>query len=105
MFISFTVNKDKGDSEEKKESVEAAKHSEDISKIPMDYNQLVLILMGAFGALLGSVAGAENGARGSFIGIVIGIFVGVSVAIFIKYICAHFYSKQPTQSTSQATES
>uniref|UniRef100_A0A8C1QLI0 Zgc:158417 n=1 Tax=Cyprinus carpio TaxID=7962 RepID=A0A8C1QLI0_CYPCA len=60
----------------------------------------VLILMGAFGALLGSVAGAENGVRGSFIGVVFGIFVGVLVALFIMYVYTHFYSKQTTQSAS-----
>ncbi|KAI2663185.1 GTPase IMAP family member 4 [Labeo rohita] len=94
------LNKDKGDSEEKKETVEAAKHPKDASKITMDFRQFVLILMGAVGALLGSVAGAESGVRGSFIGIVIGIFVGVLVASVIMYIYTNIYSKQPTQSTS-----
>uniref|UniRef100_A0A672KMF0 GTPase IMAP family member 2-like n=1 Tax=Sinocyclocheilus grahami TaxID=75366 RepID=A0A672KMF0_SINGR len=83
---------------EKKESEEAAKRSEDASKITMDFTQFVLILMGAFGALLGSVAGAESGVRGSFIGVVFGIFVGVLVAIFVMYIYTHIYSKQTTQS-------
>ncbi|XP_016119770.1 GTPase IMAP family member 2-like [Sinocyclocheilus grahami] len=92
------LNKHKGDSEEKKESEEAAKRSEDASKITMDFTQFVLILMGAFGALLGSVAGAESGVRGSFIGVVFGIFVGVLVAIFVMYIYTHIYSKQTTQS-------
>ncbi|XP_042581242.1 GTPase IMAP family member 2-like [Cyprinus carpio] len=93
------VNKHKGDSEEKK-SAETARHSDDGSKITMDFTQFVLILMGAFGALLGSVAGAENGVRGSFIGVVFGIFVGVLVALFIMYVYTHFYSKQTTQSAS-----
>lgn len=96
MFIYLTVNKHKGDSEEK----EASKHSEDASKIIMDFRQFVLILIGAFGALLGSVVGAENGVKGSFIGVVIGIFVGVLVASFIMYIYTHIYSKQTTPSAS-----
>lgn len=79
-------NKHKGDSEEKKESAEAVKHSEDGSRISMDSTLFVLILLGAVGALLGSVAGAENGVRGSFIGVVFGIFVGVLLALFIMYI-------------------
>lgn len=89
-------NKHKGDSEDKKESTEAAKHSEDGSKFSMDSTQFVLILLGAFGALLGSVAGAENGVRGSFMGLVFGIFVGVLVALFTMYIYTNFYSKQTT---------
>lgn len=93
------MNKHKGDPEEKK-SAEAARHSDDGSKITMDFTQFVLILMGAFGALLGSVAGAENGVRGSFIGVVFGIFVGVLVALFIMYVYTHFYSKQTSQSAS-----
>ncbi|KAF4111801.1 GTPase IMAP family member 6-like isoform X2 [Onychostoma macrolepis] len=87
--IPPNMKTDKGDSVEKKETIQAAKHSEDVSKISMDLQQFVLILMTAFGAILGSVAGAENGVRGSFIGVVIGIFVGVLVAIFIQYIISN----------------
>ncbi|XP_016364861.1 GTPase IMAP family member 4-like [Sinocyclocheilus rhinocerous] len=98
-------NEDKGDSE-KKESIETPKHrpSEDMPKITMDFKPFVMILMGAFGALLGAVAGAENGVSGSCSGLVFGVVVGVLLASFTVYIYTHIYSraypKQPTQSSS-----
>ncbi|XP_016114208.1 GTPase IMAP family member 4-like [Sinocyclocheilus grahami] len=98
-------NEDKGDSQ-KKESVETPKHrpSEDMPKITMDFKPFVMILMGAFGALLGAVAGAENGVSGSCSGLVFGVVVGVLHASFTVYIYTHIYSraypKQSTQSSS-----
>lgn len=106
MSFSFTVNKDKGDSGEKKETIEADKHtpSEDTPKINMDFKQFVVILMAVFGALIGSVAGAENGVSGSCSGLVFGVIVGILLASISMYIYTHIYSrsypKKPTQCTS-----
>ncbi|XP_050969401.1 GTPase IMAP family member 4 isoform X2 [Labeo rohita] len=100
------LNKDKGDSEKKKETLESANHSplEDTPKFTLQIKQFVVILMGAIGALIGAVAGAENGVSGSCSGIVFGVIVGVLLASFIMYIYtriySHAYSKQPVQSAS-----
>ncbi|XP_067314706.1 GTPase IMAP family member 2 [Pseudorasbora parva] len=100
------LNKDKGDAVEKKETIEAAKHTplEDIPKLYMDPKLFVVILMGMFGALFGAVAGAENGVSGSCTGLAFGVVVGILLASIIMYIYTHIYSrsypKKPTHYTS-----
>lgn len=91
--------KEKGDSDEKKETVEVVKHmflALDKSLIPFS-----VILMAIVGALVGSVAGAEHGVLGACAGLVSGIIVGVLLAILIMYIYtrinSHFNPNQPTQ--------
>ncbi|XP_056097550.1 GTPase IMAP family member 4 [Rhinichthys klamathensis goyatoka] len=100
------LNKDKGDSVEKKETTEADKSVEDISKICMEFKKIgliiVLILMGIVGALIGAVAGAEYGVLGSCIGLVLGIIVGIILASITKCMYTHIYSrslKKPTDSS------
>ncbi|XP_048056429.1 GTPase IMAP family member 2-like isoform X1 [Megalobrama amblycephala] len=101
-----SLKKDKGDSVEKKETIEADKHTplEDTPKINMDFKQFVVILMAVFGALIGAVAGAENGVSGSCSGLVFGVIVGILLASISMYIYTHIYSrsypKKPTQRTS-----
>ncbi|KAK9972815.1 hypothetical protein ABG768_023579 [Culter alburnus] len=101
-----SLNKDKGDSGEKKETTEADKHtpSEDTPKINMDAKQFVVILMAVVVAFIGAVAGAQNGVWGSCMGIIFGIIVGILLASFSMYIYTHIYSrsylKKPTQRTS-----
>lgn len=87
----FNFIKNTGDSE-KKESVETPKPSEDMTKITMDFKQFVMIMMGAFGALLGAVAGAENRVSGSCSGLGFGVVVAVLLASFIvEIIYIHIY--------------
>ncbi|KAK9972814.1 hypothetical protein ABG768_023578 [Culter alburnus] len=101
-----SLNKDKGDSGEKKETIEADKHtpSEDTPKINMDAKQFVVILMAVFGALIGSVTGAQNGVSGSCMGIIFSVVVGILLASFSMYFYTHIYSrsylKKPTRRTS-----
>ncbi|XP_051752087.1 GTPase IMAP family member 4-like [Ctenopharyngodon idella] len=102
-----TLNKDKGDSRERKETKEADKHTplEDTPKIYMDVKQFVVILMAVVGALIGAVTGAQNGVSGSCMGIIFGVVVGILLASFSMYIYtphiySHSYLKKPTQRTS-----
>lgn len=104
VLFSFTVNKDKGDSGEKKETTEADKPLEDIPKIYMEFKQFVVILMAVVGALIGAVAGAEYGVSGSVTGLVFGTIVGILLASISMYIYTNIYSrsypKKPTHHTS-----
>ncbi|XP_048036657.1 GTPase IMAP family member 2-like [Megalobrama amblycephala] len=101
-----SLNKDKGDSGAKKETIEADKHtpSEDTPKINMEFTQFVVILMAVVGALIGSVTGAQNGVSGSCMGIIFGVVVGILLASFSMYFYTHIYSrsylKKPTRRTS-----